>query len=66
MPGTAVATAAHSPRYVRLSTLGIVITLFALPCITGRLMTYIVLLLALVAVATPGRIRAAFATAAAT
>lgn len=59
MPGAAAATAAQ-PRYVRLSTLGVVITLFALPCITGRLMTYIVLLLALVAVATPS-IRAAFA-----
>ena len=54
------AAAGTQPGYVRLSTLGVVITLFALPCITGRLMTYILLLLALVAVATPS-FRAAFA-----
>lgn len=58
MSGAAVATGAQ-PGYVRLSTLGVVVVLFALPCITGRLMTYFVLLLALVAVATPS-IRTAF------
>ncbi|MDC9823608.1 O-antigen ligase family protein [Devosia sp. ZB163] len=50
---------AEAPAYVRFASWGVIVFLFALPCIAGRLTTYFIFLGALAALATP-TIRDAF------
>ncbi|MGV3491870.1 MAG: glycosyltransferase family 39 protein [Devosia sp.] len=50
---------AAQPGYVRYSTLAVVVLLFALACIVGRLTTYFIFILILVAIITPS-LRTAF------
>jgi O-antigen ligase len=59
MAGAGV-VADKQPGYVKFSTLAIVIFLFALPCIAGRLTTYFIFLFAIILIATPS-VRTAFA-----
>lgn len=49
---------ASAPRYVRWSLWLVVVLLFALPCVIGRNVTYLILLAGLVAIVTPSVLRA--------
>ncbi len=47
------AAVATMPRYVRWAVWAVVVLLFALPCVIGRNVTYLVMLAGLVAILTP-------------
>lgn len=51
-----------SPRYVRWAVWGVIILLFALPCVIGRNVTYLVLLGGLAVILTPSVLKARQAT----
>jgi len=47
------ATLAATPRYVRIALWAVLVMLFALPCVIGRNVTFLILLAGLVAILTP-------------